>query len=441
MKYILRLSKNNDAEIKEDELFVTDMGPSIMQGKVQNNLFPLTSSIAGGCLLFKEPLEKNNNNVDVFGTDFLAGAEYSNGAWKFSGIEGNIKSVGFSYKETATKYGNEPLNTYLIEGVSTISAYNGDCENCYAVNENNFYTVYCGGIYQGDIILRQYKANDVYFGLNGWVNNKVTKDLSKCVRTVNIPGGTINTLWTEDNCGFESEIATEHARQVSQNHYGRFNGHSMAGNKDKLFYINFFKYNVIDESLYTHDTEGYHFENDVVVPCHCFMEILVIDKLAMNYKKYRIDDFDGDTETSIKAGVYSELQYFIDEGQIVRMQAGAADENFLYIISKIDYDNENYKVYKLNISDLDNGTSFDYLADYDSSIIHTINRKNHAYRSSWFSVNDEMLGLGINKGICNFTGIFKGGISALGNVDMTLTTSDTLAIDVHVEDDDYIPKR
>ena len=440
MKYILRLNKN-DSEIYEDELLITNMATSIMRGNVQTNLYPLVYNVAEGCLLFTDTVEKNRKNIDVFGANFLAGAAFSNNVWTFSGIEGTIKSVGFSYKDTAQKYGNETLTSYLIDGVSNIIAYNGNCENCYAVDKDSFYTVYCGGIYSGDVILRKYQATIPYYGLNGWVVDKVKQSNSKLISTINIPAGLINTSWSEGNCGFIPEVETQHARMKSANHYGKFNGHSMAGNKDKLFYINFFKYNVIDEELYTHDTEGYHFENDVVVPCHCFLELLVIEKYTMNYKKYRIDDFDGDSETTIKAGTYSDLQHFKDEGDIIRMQAGAADENKLYIISKIDYDNENYKIYTLDISDLENGTSFDYFADYDNSIIHTINRKNHAYRSSWFSVNDEMLGLGIQDGICNFTGIFKGGMSALGNVNMTITKNDTLTVDIHIENDDYILKR
>lgn len=438
MKYILRVNKNDGAEIKEDELLITNMAPSIMRGSVQTNLYPLTSSVAEGCLVFTDTVEKNRKNVDVFGANFLAGAAFSNGNWTFSGIEGNIKSICFSYKDTAINYGKETLTSHLIDGVSTIIAYNGNCENCYAVDERNFYTVFCGGVYQDDVILRKYEAVLPYFGLNGWVVDKVKQSTSKLLSTVNIPAGTINTLWNEGNCGFTSDIETEHARSKSVNYYGSFNGHSMAGNKDKLFYINFFKYNVIDEGLYTHDTEGYHFASDVVVPCHSFLEVLEIDKFTMGYKKYRIDDFDGDSETTIKAGTYEDLQHFKNDGDIIRMQAGAADENYLYIISKIDYDSDTYKIYTLDISNLEEGTSFNYFADYDASIIHTINRKNHAYRSSWFSLNDEMLGLGVQDGICNFTGIFKGGMSAIGNIDMTITKSDKVVVDVHIEDDDYI---
>ena len=168
MKYILRLNKNN-SEIYEDELLITNMATSIMRGNVQTNLYPLVYNVAEGCLLFTDTIEKNRKNIDVFGANFLSGAAFSNNVWTFSGIEGTIKSVGFSYKDTAQKYGNETLTSYLIEGVSNIIAYNGNCENCYAVDKDSFYTVYCGGIYSGDVILKKYQATIPYYGLNGWV--------------------------------------------------------------------------------------------------------------------------------------------------------------------------------------------------------------------------------------------------------------------------------
>lgn len=437
MKYRVKAVKNG-TDTYTDELHITDMIPSIVNGYIPQYLTPYTGSAMQGVLAVEDTLEKRNDNIDIYSAKILGNGYYGNsttGKYTLTGISGHLGSLAFTYKDAAQNY--DDINNLTSGGLGRYpnKPYFVDPEN------NAVYILYDDSWNSKDLGLFKYKVKMPSFGLKGWDFTAINLDDSNCAtleKTSTIPKELFNVNYYYS--GY-SDPNYPDCNIYSQSiiHYGTFNGHSITQNKDYLILLNYFKYYPIDLSTMTWEGEKIIVSEDMTVPIHSFFDIVLVDKRTFSYTSYHLTDIDDETTSTVHVGEYTATYLFgeYNAGDVLQYRAEAADDNYVYLVGNSKDENENdvYDLYRLSLSNLQDGVKVEYVSGYDKSICHTINRKNAVYQSSWNSFNNEVFKLGISKGLNCFTNIFKSGISAIANFDIDLTESDTLEISLEVIDE------
>ena len=437
MKYRVKVVKNG-TDTYTDELHITDMIPSIVNGYIPQYLTPYTSTAMQGLLAVEDTLEKRNDNIDIFGAKILGNGYYGNttaGKYTLTGINGHLGSLAFTYKDAAQNY--DDINNLVSGGLGRYSnkPYFVDSE------EKAVYILYDSCFTEDNLSLWKYKINTPSFSLSGWDFTSINLDDPNCAtleKTAVIPKELFNVDYyykgyTDPNYP-DYNIYSQSTIQ-----YGAFNGHTITQNKDYLILLNYFKYYPINLSTMEWEYQKIVVKSDMTVPIHSFFDIVLVDKRTFSYTSYHLTDIDDETTSTVHSGEYTATYLFGEHnaGDVLQYRAEAADDQYIYLVgnSKDADENDVFDLYRLPLSNLQDGVKVEYVSSYDKSICHTINRKNAVYQSSWNSYNNELFKLGISKGLNCFTNVFKAGISAIANFDIDLIESDTLEISLEVIDE------
>lgn len=422
MNYRVKITKN-DEEICTDKLHITDTIPSVLNGKYPKFLMPLTNTFMGGCLAYADTIDKRNDNTFPFIFNKIGGGVWnSNGFYQLTGIEGNIKSLGFSYKDAVEHYmeTNYLRDGFIQLGYDTAQyPYLLDYENGY------LYTLTNTSWQASDMTLRKYKLPVPEITLNNgrWSYDYISyvnldslcelKDITVVPHAYfsdNYGAGGLNFAELD---GYDPTIYNSDATSVTN--YGSFNSHSVTFNEKYIIAMDYFRYNNIVIS------------SGSVIDSHSFSEFCLIDKKTWEIIPFFLDEFGGDSQYRLCCA--DDEYVYIANGE-----NSPKDIHRLSISALIEYAQNNSKATdKLGIERYITTADLEYVQSYDASFCHIINVKNKLSWGSLDGYTNEELGMQIYKGTNGFTGIFKQAIAAIANVDITVTSSDVLKI--YLEED------
>lgn len=433
MKYGLKVWKDGNTLVADTELYVNDMINDILQAKVEHLLMPLSSTATQGCVLLKDNVEKNNDSINFYNGNCIAHDKYNSerNSWYFSGLTGNVKTIAFSFGDTADHY-NDPdyLVTKKINGISQVDVYNAAAEYGFYVDDEYFYTMYYGyGFKDQPTPIKKYKMNKIKFGLDGYKYSDVTKADSELINTT-----AINNLKINHKYNANEDINTD-CYNKSTFHYGSFDGYSCCFSKNKVYFINFLNYNVIPSSLYTGTNQSAVFSVDTNVNAHTILNIIEYDINSGSAAEYTINDFISNNTTTIPAGTHNLLlgNPIYGNNDVVKIYAKAADDEFLYL--KYVYGDNSMKTYKVKLDTLStNSPVIEFVESYNANSIYIINRKNRVYRNNLGDTDMKCYGLNnaSKDAIVNGNGIFKAGLCAIANVDIKLLSNSNYEVIVYI---------
>ena len=194
----------------EDDVFFTDMIPSVMNSKTLSKLTKekdKLSELTGGIILFDSNLEKTNDNIDVDANKIHIDKLDSSGTATFSGISGHIGSICMTTKQNINNY----------------DALKSDC----ACLED--YEAYYDEKTSGSVVKRQFSKGSVSEYINDWgpssasltpfeINKKNCKITNKYASITDIHTKFITEepeAWMTEK-SFGSDIAEIVKKQVEQ---------------------------------------------------------------------------------------------------------------------------------------------------------------------------------------------------------------------------------
>lgn len=420
MNYKVKVIKNN-AEVYEDTLHITDAIPSVLNGKYPRKITPLTNTFMGGVLAFSDSIEKRNDNTFPFAYNKIGSGIYNsnNRNYTLTGIDGNLKTLCFSYKDTAEHYME---TNYLVDG-SIKLGYDTAQFPVLLDYENGFlYTLTDTGWQTSDMVLRKYKLPipEITLNKNNWtfdyINYINVNELCELNNIKTIPHKYFSNNYNASGInfaeldGYDTSICNSNATSVID--YGAFNSHSITFNKKYIIAMCYFRYDNI------------YISSGNVIDTHSFAEFCLIDKENWEVIPFFLDEFGGD----------SQYRLCCADNEYIYIANGENSPNKLFrlsLSSLLEYaENNEMRQDKLGITRYITSAALEEVQPYDIAFCHTMNINNRLPWGSLNSYNNEELGLQIYNGTNGWTGIFKQAIAAIANFDIDLIPTDTLTITI-----------